>query len=527
MFSEKLAALRTSKKMTQEQLAEKLDVTRQSVQKWESGASFPSIDKLVAIADLYSVSLDGLCREETGEDYGRTGKYYIPDYENAHDWEFYFRVLFIEYMQCADEGKDVEKYKSLFDAIVDMPSDEYKKKIADVIFELVGSLPQRSDYPYIEPNDLESIKRLSDGAKTLPVNPALVADKIAGGWFGRVCGCFLGKPVECIRKAELDTVLKRTNNFPLSRYIDADDFTDETFEGIKFQLKHRLYPRSFGRMPVDDDTDYTIMGYEILRRYGRDFTSANVGEAWLKLQTMDAYCTAERIAYKNLIDGYRPPASGEYKNVFREWIGAEIRADFYGYINPGDPATAANMAYRDARISHVKNGVYGAMWSAAAIASAFSLSSPREIVENALGVVPKSSRLYEGVKDVIAAFDGGMGANECIDMIHSRYDETKSHGWTHVIPNVMIVTAALLYGGCDYGKTVCLAVGAGFDTDCNGATSGSIAGVMLGKRAMPGEWTGRIADTLESTLEGYSSVSVAEMAKKTLEFLPDDIKKKI
>lgn len=527
MFSEKLTALRTSRKMTQEQLAEKLDVTRQSVQKWESGASFPSIDKLVAIADLFSVSLDGLCREETGEDYGRTGKHYTPDYKNAHDWEFYFKTLSIEYLQCVDEGKDVEKYRSLFESAAAMPDNEYKKKVADVIFELVGSLPQRSDYTYIEPNDLESIKRLSGGAKMLPVNPAIVADKVTGGWSGRVCGCFLGKPVEGIRKSELDTVLQRTGNYPLAHYIDADDFTDATFDGITFPLKPRLYPRDFGRMPTDDDTNYTIMGYEILRRYGRNFTSANVGEAWLQLQTMDPYCTAERIAYKNMIDGYRPPASGEYKNVYREWIGAEIRADFYGYINPGDPVTAADMAYRDARISHVKNGVYGAMWSAAAIASAFSLSSPRDIVENALGVVPKTSRLYEGVKDVIAAFDSGMGADECIDMIRSRYDETNGHGWTHVLPNVMIVTAALLYGDGDYGKTVCLAVGAGFDTDCNGATSGSIVGVMLGKHAMPNKWTDRIADTLESSLEGYSSVSVSEMAKKTLELLPDDVKKKI
>ena len=527
MFSEKLTALRMSRKMTQEQLAEKLDVTRQSVQKWESGASFPSIDKLVAIADLFSASLDGLCRDETGEDYGRTGKYYVPDYENAHDWEFYFKTMPVEYMQCFDEGKDIEKYRALFDAVATMPNDEYKKKIADVIFELVGTLPQRSDYHYIEPNDLESIKRLSGGAKTLPVNPAFVADKIAGGWFGRVCGCFLGKPVEGIRKSELDTVLRRTENYPLSRYIDADDFTDATFDGITFPLKSRLYPRDFGRMPTDDDTNYTIMGYEILRRYGRDFTSANAGEAWLKLQTMEPYCTAERIAYKNMIDGYRPPASGEYKNVYREWIGAEIRADFYGYVNPGNPEQAADMAYRDARISHVKNGVYGAMWAAAAISAAFSLDSPEQIIEAALSTVPKTSRLYEGVAAVLAAYRRGETADDCIDMIRSHYDETNGHGWTHTIPNVMIVTAALLYGDGDYGKTVCLAVGAGFDTDCNGATAGSILGVMLGINAMPNKWTDRIGDTLESSLEGYSSVSVSEMAKKTLEFLPDDIKKKI
>ena len=56
----------------------------------------------------------------------------------------------------------------------------------------------------------------------------------------------------------------------------------------------------------------------------------------------------------------------------------------------------------------------------------------------------------------------------------------------------------------------------GFDTDCNGATVGSVLGVMLGKNALPAAFTDRIRDTLKTTITGFETVSVTEMAKKTV-----------
>ena len=61
-FSENLQFLRAQNGVTQEQLAETLGVSRQSVSKWESGASFPEMDTLLRICDLYSVNLDTLLR---------------------------------------------------------------------------------------------------------------------------------------------------------------------------------------------------------------------------------------------------------------------------------------------------------------------------------------------------------------------------------------------------------------------------------------------------------------------------------
>ena len=61
-FSENLQYIRSQAGITQEQLAEQLEVSRQSVSKWESGSSFPEMDTLLRICDLYDVNLDTLLR---------------------------------------------------------------------------------------------------------------------------------------------------------------------------------------------------------------------------------------------------------------------------------------------------------------------------------------------------------------------------------------------------------------------------------------------------------------------------------
>lgn len=63
-FYEKLQKLRKEKTMTQEELAERLDVSRQAVSKWESDRTMPETDKIIQIANLFGVSLDYLLKDE-------------------------------------------------------------------------------------------------------------------------------------------------------------------------------------------------------------------------------------------------------------------------------------------------------------------------------------------------------------------------------------------------------------------------------------------------------------------------------
>ena len=83
----------------------------------------------------------------------------------------------------------------------------------------------------------------------------------------------------------------------------------------------------------------------------------------------------------------------------------------------------------------------------------------------------------------------------------------------------MIVAAALLYGNGDYGKSICMAVETGFDTDCNGATVGSILGMANGIKSIPEYWTKPINDTLHTTIFGVGTVKISDMAKKTLKHM--------
>ena len=63
-FNEKLVNLRKKHNLSQEQVAEKLKVARQTISKWELGETTPEMDKLIMISELYNITLDELMKEE-------------------------------------------------------------------------------------------------------------------------------------------------------------------------------------------------------------------------------------------------------------------------------------------------------------------------------------------------------------------------------------------------------------------------------------------------------------------------------
>jgi ADP-ribosylglycohydrolase len=433
-------------------------------------------------------------------------------------------TLLIELEQSADEGRDVADFYDEAFLLFEMykkgkPSEEDAKKLLDRI----RSAGIDKDYPYHEPYDLNQIRKLRPKMRTqtVPFNLSRdeYYDKVYGAWLGRCAGCLLGKPVECWLSDRITGLLKDTGNYPITHYISSD--IDASLKE-KYQVEDKPGIAWINKVdcgPEDDDTNYTIQYMDLLDKKGPDFTSFDVVESWLTNIPILHVATAEKVAYRNFVNRIYPPLSGSYYNAYREWIGAQIRGDFFGYVNPGNCERAAEFAWRDAQISHIKNGIYGEMFVSAMLARAAVSGDINEIIESGLGEIPETSRLYEKIKMVTGWYKQKINCQEAITKFHAAYDEYNKHQAVHVISNAVLCVIALLWGGGDFEKSIGIAVSAGFDTDCNGATVGSIAGMITGASRMPHKWTDPLKDTILSGIQGYGVNKISSLAGKTLDLV--------
>ncbi|MFF7199841.1 ADP-ribosylglycohydrolase family protein [Streptomyces sp. NPDC008141] len=345
---------------------------------------------------------------------------------------------------------------------------------------------------------------------------AELADRTLGGWLGRIAGNMLGKPVERgdhWTRERIDRYLRRTGALPLTDYLPGPppDAGPGEFE-LRPEWRECVRGRIHGSCR-DDDIDYAILGLHLLETHGFAFTTEQVGDLWLLRLPYRQTFTAERAAYRSLANGLKPPLTASYDNLYQEWIGALIRADIFGWTSPGDPHRAAALARRDAVLSHTGNGVYGSMWAAALVAAAFTASRPREAIEAALERIPASCRLARTVRHTTALYDAGTSWS---DTLAEMEDRTGGLGWIHVVPNAAVITAGLLYGAGDFTGTVALTVRGGLDTDSNGATAGSVVGVLCGAAAIPAQWTRPLEDRVRSAVFGFDGSRISELAERTV-----------
>ncbi|MER6062552.1 ADP-ribosylglycohydrolase family protein [Streptomyces sp. NPDC001792] len=347
-----------------------------------------------------------------------------------------------------------------------------------------------------------------------PADLPALADRIHGGWLGRIAGNMLGKPVEqgeVWTRELIDRYLRKAEALPLTDYLPEPADPGETAV-LRPEWRECVRGRIHGSVR-DDDVDYAILGLHLLETYGFGFSTEQVGDLWLlRLPYLQTF-TAERAAYRNLANGLKPPLTATYDNPYQEWIGALIRADVYGWTSPGDPAGAAGLARRDAVLSHTGNGVYGAMWAAALIAGAFTAPTVRDALDTALAVIPASSRLARTVRRVMTLHETRLPWEETLATLAA---ETAGLGWIHTVPNAAVLTAGLLYGDGDFTRTIALTVRGGLDTDSNGATAGSVAGVLTGAAAIPAQWKDPLRDTVRSAVFGFDGVRISALAERTL-----------
>jgi len=421
-------------------------------------------------------------------------------------------LIHFEILQRREEGCDVEEADKRYQQASNKNERLSQEELDTILQDLENIKPEKS-FPYTEPSTLDDIRaERPNGPRRMKQDftEQQLFNHIYGAWLGRAAGCTLGKPVEGWPKAQIDNYLQFAEALPLNDYIPlVDGHPDRT--KLRFPESTR---GNIHYMARDDDIDYTILGLHVLESYGLDFTTDNIAETWLNRLPYHLVFTAERAAYRNLVNNQWPPVSATYRNPYREWIGAQIRGDMWGYVAPGWPEKAAEYAFRDAAVSHVKNGIYGEMFVAAMLAASFVTSDVEEIIRIGLSEIPQNCRLAEAVRNTVEWSKKLTDWEEIWDKINKNYGQ---YWRVHTINNAALVVMALMVGQGDYETGIVVAVRGGWDTDCNGATAGSIFGLMLGAEALPKKWTSVLNDRLISAVHGFSECKISDLAKRSHE----------
>ena len=416
------------------------------------------------------------------------------------------KLIKAELKQRAEEGCDTTEITERI--TVALQGKDNNDDIYQLYEELIA-LPIERNFPYVEPSDLKSIQaQRPSGVRDLKIdwNSERIYDQIYGAWLGRAAGCVLGKPVEGWPKERIDKYLKDHNIDILDNYLPFDE---KVLPGV-----HKVSTRgNINFMPRDDDMDYVIIGLLALEKRGIKTSARTIANTWVDRLPFNVVYTAEECAYRNFVNSIWPPLSGTHRNPFREWIGAQIRADVFGYVTPGLPEIGAKLAFNDASISHDKNGIYGEMFVAAMLSAAFKLESVKEIINAGLAEIPENCRLAEAVKDTMHWCE----TLPTWELVWEKINESVGHyHGVHTINNAALVVMGLYFGEDNFEKGIVCTVRGGWDTDCTGATVGSILGLRLGAKNLPSKWISPLNDRLKSVVRDENDNKISELAKRTL-----------
>ncbi len=425
----------------------------------------------------------------------------------------------MNYPSLPDYPELIEKFTSLAQLKLEYGSDKAKieeiisksKKSFNDLSELLYSLPIDENLKKREPDELEEIKILRPkGPRKLwtNFNEELYNKKLEGALLGRIAGCTLGAPVEFYSIETMENLAKETGlSYPPTEYWKY--VPDPYSKRYQFSPRESYTSTKMDGVPVDDDIVYTILGLLIAEDFGKDFTTADLGNGWLKY--LPHACTAEHVALENLKKGVSPYDCGSQNNPYCEWIGAFIRSDPWGYLAPGLPEKAAELAYRDAYISHRRQGIYGEMFFAAVISAAFDVKDLHELFEIGLSELPADCTFANEMRRVITEapkIKNYKQARETCDLWYNGMAKA------HTINNAALVIWGLFLGGYDFTKTIGETVAMGMDNDCTAATAGSILGAIIGKDNIPSHWYSKFNNKIYTYMNGVPEVKITDILKR-------------
>ena len=329
--------------------------------------------------------------------------------------------------------------------------------------------------------------------------------RVAGCWMGKNIGGTLGAPFEGKRGT-----------------IDLDFYTQELI----------------GQASPNDDVDLQLVWLLAVEEYGRAVNASILGEYWhsFVVPNWNEY----GVAKANLRAGLVPPLSGWVHNPNRDSCGAFIRSEIWACLAPGHPEIATRFAYEDSIVDHSDEGVYGEVFCAAVQSAAFVESDPLRLIDIGLSYLPEGCGVARGVRCVLESKrkgDDWRGArNRLLREVPDAFfyahvgpieeDLPRGPAGYDAPANVGIFVLGWLYGEGDFGRSLCIAVGCGEDTDCTAATLGATLGIIAGLEQIPARWKDPIGDGIQTISlnrgdQGQRlATSVTELTERILRQVP-------
>jgi ADP-ribosylglycohydrolase len=394
-------------------------------------------------------------------------------------------------------------------------------------------VPMRSGFSYVEPFDLKAIQAARPAGRkdVLPVTPSEVElkDKVFGGVYGQMAGLVLGKPLEMSWTLPMiRTYLEGAKAWPLDDYVPPYSPTQPR------RLRRDCYDCMKGfvsGVPEDDDVNYFIANLKTMEARGKGFATQDIAQTWIGNISYDWAWGPEHTRLFLIAGlGINDQASGVpgdkdwenfvgFLNDGEEQIGAMIRGEVFGLVCPGNPAKAAELAWRDGRLTHTKTGLYAEMWLAATVAAAFSTRDPVEAIQAGIDQIPANSRYAECLREALKISreeSDWLKAWERIDRKWGALGHAGTMNESAAMINALVHSADPLIA-VDYGKAITLTVMQGWDADCTGAMTGSIAGIMTGMRNIAEKWTAPLNDTVHAGLVTERECRISRFAERVFQ----------
>ena len=295
-------------------------------------------------------------------------------------------------------------------------------------------------------------------------------DRVNGCWMGKNCGGTLGAPLE------------------------------EAF-GKPDPLDVWWYPRL--EDPAASPTTtwrLQLFWLKALEEIGPGLRASHLAQYWLDHigYNPDEY----GLCKTNLRLGLLPPVSGAYNNWFKDCMGCPIRSELWACVAPGAPRVACLYAYEDAIVDHAGGeSVYGEFFNTAVESAAFVVSDRATLIDIGLSYVPEETKTFAALRAALDAHAAGVDWKEARRRVLAAAPHYNAQ---YSPPNLGFQLVGWLYGE-DFGDAICKAVNCGYDTDCTGATVGSILGILGGRSSLPSKWTEPLGEGI-ATSEGWGGV---------------------